>query len=209
MPSRCTYVHVDSVTHVAAIAANAYFLFLANQCYATDYSYSYSYASYRQSIASLRRRSRLSTTLVGVGLCSYRSSSGSGTSCRSSSRSCSSGFRFRFTNDSDSTSAARSSTNVTSYTILNRHILAVRILTRDRYGELVTNLSSGRNLNNDFSELASFQSLQRNRSVSERHEYEVAVRNSRTLTLLYSRVHTFVFVIFQTVVQSNTNAAVC
>ena len=29
MPSRCTYVHVDSVTHVAAIAANAYFLFLA------------------------------------------------------------------------------------------------------------------------------------------------------------------------------------
>ena len=127
---------------------------LSNQCYATDYSYSYSYASYRQSIASLRRRSGLSR-LLG---CGSNLSSGSSSSYRCSSRSCCGSFggsRFRFTNDSDGTSAARSNTNVTSYTILNRHILAIRILTRNRYGELVTNLSSGRNLNNDFSELAS------------------------------------------------------
>ena len=40
---------------------------LSNQCYATDYSYSYSYASYRQSVASIRRRSGLSR-LLGCGV---------------------------------------------------------------------------------------------------------------------------------------------
>ncbi len=60
MPSRCTLCACRFSYTCCCYRSECLLSLLSNQCYATDYSYSYSYASYRQSVASLRRRSGLS-----------------------------------------------------------------------------------------------------------------------------------------------------
>ena len=158
---------------------------LSNQCYATDYSYSYSYASYRQSIASLRRRSRLSR-LLG---CGSNLSSGSSSSYRCSSRSCCGSFGGRLSrifNDGDSTSTAARNAAVTSFAVLVRGFYAVGILTVDRQGVGVASLSILANFNGDCSDLTA-NSLQRNSCICKRSEYKVAsiVSSCQAGSLLY------------------------
>ena len=144
---------------------------LSNQCYATDYSYSYSYASYRQSVASLRRRSGLSRLGRGSNL-----SSGSSSSYRCSSRSCCGSFGGRLGrifNDGDGTSTAARNASFASFAVLVRGFYAVGILTVDRQSEGVARLSTFANLYLDFCDLTA-NCFQRNRCISKRSKDEVA-----------------------------------